>query len=45
MEVHIKFVKHIFNILAAFKRTKQTVLIITPHIRIPEYGQSNVPLV
>ena len=43
-EIHIKFVKpllkcyfkHIFIILAASKRAKHTVLIITPRILIPE---------
>jgi len=43
-EIHIKIVKHplkcyfkhIFIILAASKRAKHTVLIITPRILIPE---------
>ena len=43
-EIHIKIVKHplkryfkhIFIILAALKRAKHTVLIITPRILIPE---------
>ena len=43
-EIHIKIVKHllrcyfkhIFIILAASKRAKHTILIITPHILIPE---------
>ena len=52
-EIHIKIVKHllkcyfkhIFITLAASKRAKHTVLIITPRILIPELGQSNAPLV
>ena len=52
-EIHIKIVKHllkcyfkrIFIILAALKRAKHTVLIITPRILIPERGQSNAPLI
>ena len=52
-EIRIKIVKHllkccfkhIFIILAASKRAKHTVLIITPRVFIPELGQSNAPLV
>ena len=39
------YFKHIFIILAASKRVKHAVLIITPRILIPEWGQSNAPLV
>ena len=44
MEIHIKIVKHllkcyfkhIFIIIAASKHVKHTILIIIPHILIPE---------